>query len=90
MAGAAAPCCVWRLRVGDDGGAKPTEVVEALPGGAPPEGARYARAALCARGSARSVSGHGLATPGAVVAGHEDGAGSGRADGVPGQLAARN
>jgi radical SAM family uncharacterized protein/radical SAM-linked protein len=37
---------VSRVRVGDEGGAKPSEVVEALLGGAPPEGTRYARVAL--------------------------------------------
>jgi radical SAM-linked protein len=37
---------VSRVRVGDEGGAKPSEVVEALLGGVPPEGTRYARVAL--------------------------------------------
>jgi radical SAM-linked protein len=36
----------FRLRIGDDGGAKPSEVVQALLGAAPPDGTRYARLAL--------------------------------------------
>jgi radical SAM family uncharacterized protein/radical SAM-linked protein len=36
----------FRLRVGDEGGAKPSEVVEALTGAPPPAGTRYARTGL--------------------------------------------
>jgi radical SAM-linked protein len=39
---------VWRLHVGDEGGAKPAEVVEALLGASPPEATRYARTGLWA------------------------------------------
>jgi radical SAM-linked protein len=38
----------FRLRIGPNGGAKPSEVVTALVGGRPPEGTRYARLALWA------------------------------------------
>jgi radical SAM-linked protein len=37
---------IWRVTVGDDGGAKPLEVVHALLGGEPPPGTRYARLSL--------------------------------------------
>jgi radical SAM family uncharacterized protein/radical SAM-linked protein len=36
----------WRLRVGDEGGAKPTEVIEALTGAPPADSVRFARTAL--------------------------------------------
>jgi radical SAM-linked protein len=36
----------WRLRLGDEGSAKPSEVVEALLGAPPPDTTRYARVAL--------------------------------------------
>jgi radical SAM family uncharacterized protein/radical SAM-linked protein len=42
----AGPMIAYRLRIGDDGGAKPVEVAEALLGDKPPEGTRYARTAL--------------------------------------------
>jgi len=36
----------WRVKLGDDGGCKPGEVVEALLGAPPPEDVRYARTGL--------------------------------------------
>jgi hypothetical protein len=41
-----------RLTIADEGSAKPSEVVEALLGAAPPEGTRYARLGLYADGGA--------------------------------------
>jgi radical SAM-linked protein len=41
----------FRLKLGAEGGAKPSEVVEALTGAPPPDGARYARTALTGEGS---------------------------------------
>ncbi|MCU1282172.1 MAG: hypothetical protein JWM53_5718, partial [bacterium] len=84
-----------------NGGAKPTEVIEALTGAEPPEGARFARLAMWALRQEQLVDPFALdalraapvagvpATPGAVVAGHEDGAAAvSGADGVLGVTAA--
>src|SRR5262249_12431829 len=38
----------FRVRLGPDGGTKPSEVIEALTGGPPAEGTQYARTALWA------------------------------------------
>jgi hypothetical protein len=56
----------WQLRLSAEGGAKPSEVLEAITGSVP-EGSRYARIAL----RAAPVAGM-PATPGAVVAGDPD------------------
>jgi hypothetical protein len=91
----------FRLKIEPNGGAKPTEVIEALTGAEPPEGAQYARLALWAlrdealvspmeldRLRAAPVSGT-PAAEGAVVAGDEDGAAAVTgADGVLGVTAA--
>jgi radical SAM-linked protein len=92
----------FRLRIDSNGGAKPTEVIEALTGAEPPEGARYARTAMwtlrderlidpmdLAALAAAPVSG-APAAEGAVVAGDEDGAATLGADGVLGVTAAHS
>ncbi len=90
----------FRLRIDPNGGAKPTEVIEALTGAEPPEGARYARIALWALREDRLVDPLALdalraapvaavpAAPGAVMAGDEDGAAVGGSDRVLGVAAA--
>jgi radical SAM-linked protein len=76
----------FRLRIEPNGGAKPTEVIEALSGAEPPEEARYARTAMWALRDVGLVEPLALETlrtapvsgvpaaPGAIVAGDEDGA----------------
>jgi radical SAM-linked protein len=86
----------FRLRIEPNGGAKPSEVIEALTGGEPPEGTRYARTAMWALRDIGLVEPMTLdrlrtapvaaapAAPGAVVAGDPDGAAVAGADGVLG------
>ena len=50
----------FRLRIEPNGGAKPTEVIEALTGAEPPEGARYARLAMWALRDERADRSDGL------------------------------
>ncbi|MCU1278514.1 MAG: hypothetical protein JWM53_2060, partial [bacterium] len=84
----------FRLRIDPNGGAKPTEVIEALTGAEPPEGAQYARLAMWALRDERLVDPMDLAplraapvagvpaAPGPVVAGDEDGPAMDGAHGV--------
>ena len=87
----------FRLRIEPKGGAKPSEVIEALTGGEPPEGTRFARTAMwalrdvglvepmdAATGYAQRQWPRTPAAPGAVVAGDPDGAAVAGADGVLG------
>lgn len=74
----------FRLRLDPNGGAKPSEVVTALVGGAPPDGTRYARTSLVLQ--AAPVRGM-PAAEGAVVAGDPDGAAADGADDVFGVAA---
>jgi hypothetical protein len=67
----------FRLRIDPNGGAKPSEVVTALVGGAPLEGTRYARIALDAAPVAAVP-----AAEGSVVSGHPDGGAVDRTDDV--------
>ena len=67
----------FRLRIDPTGGAKPSEVIEALLGVEPPEGTRYARTSLTL--AAAPVAGP-PASPRPVVAGDPDGATAGGAD----------
>ena len=74
----------FRLRIDPSGGAKPSEVIEALTGAPPPPGTRYARVALTlAAAPVRGVP----AAEGPVVAGDEDGAAAGGTDVVLGVAA---
>jgi len=90
----------FRLRIAPDGGAKPSEVIAALTGAAPPEGTRYARTALWSQRDVGLVDPMALeslrappvaampATEGAVVAGDPDGGAVGGTDDVLGAAAA--
>jgi radical SAM family uncharacterized protein/radical SAM-linked protein len=91
----------FRLKIEPNGGAKPTEVIEALTGAEPADGAQFARLALWALRDERLIDPLALdalraapvsgppASPGSVVAGDEDGAAAvGGTDGVLGVAAA--